>query len=98
MYDSPGVKRVAAWSTWFTVGLFLCLPVAIYAAVHTPIGSASVHEWLPSGQLERLKYDRFVNEFGQDQFLIVSWDDCSLSDTRLLRFKQEIEVQGVSTG
>ncbi len=98
MYDSPGVKRVAAWSTWFTVGLFLCLPVAIYAAVHTPIGSASVHEWLPSGQLERLKYDRFVNEFGQDQFLIVSWDDCSLSDTRLLRFKQEIEVQGVSNG
>ncbi len=90
MFDSPVAKSIDSLSKWFVVGLVLLLPIGIYSAIHTPIGSASVHEWLPGSQAERVAYDRFVEMFGQDQFLLVSWDGCSLEDERLTLFQSRI--------
>ncbi len=70
--------------------LLAIIPFGIWAVVHLPIGSASVHEWLPEGRPERQRYDEFTKLFGHDQFVIVSWDECKLGDGRLADFKKEL--------
>ena len=80
-------QKLDRWSQWVVV-LTLCLsPFLLYALLHLPIGSASVHQWLPDGLPEKDRYMRFQNNFGNDQFLIVSWQGCTLEDKRLDDFR-----------
>ena len=69
----------------------VCLsPFLIYGLVHLPIGSASVHQWLPDGMPEKDRYVRFQKNFGDDQFLIASWPDCDLDDPRLEQYRTKL--------
>ncbi len=71
----------------------LLLPWILYGVAHIPIGSASVHEWLPIGRPERDRYEKFLQDFGSDQFLLVSWDGCRLDDPRLRRFVEQCRIK-----
>ncbi len=91
MNSDETFRRTYFHSSWFTVLLVLSIPFAIYAAIHTPIGTASVHEWLPSDHAERKIYDRFVEQFGDDQFLMVTWEGCNAVDPRVERYQEAIK-------
>jgi len=69
--------------------LFL-LPWAIYGVLNLPVGAAALHKWLPTGKPERQRYERFLELFGNDQFLIVSWDDCRVTDPRVAQFRDRL--------
>jgi len=69
--------------------LFL-MPFLVYGVAHLPIGSASVHQWLPDGKPEKERYTRFQKNFGDDQFLIASWEGCSTNDPRLDEFQSRL--------
>ena len=50
-------------------------------------------------------YDQFEQTFGSDDFLVVTWDGCSIDDPRLPAFAQAIRnsdpqglIQNVTTG
>ena len=80
-------QKMDRWSRW-SVGLMLCLsPLLLNGLLHLPVGSASVHQWLPDNFPEKDRYTRFQSNFGNDQFLIISWQGCSLDDTRLADFQ-----------
>lgn len=68
----------------------IALPFCLWAVVHIPIGSAGVHEWLPEGRPERQRYESFIQQFGNDQIIIVSWNGCSVSDVRLDDFQSQL--------
>jgi uncharacterized protein len=59
------------------------MPLAIWAVFHIPIGTADAHQWLPSGRIERQRYDEFLKQFGSDQVLLASWDGATLDDPRV---------------
>jgi len=42
-----------------------------------------VVQWLPDGSPSRLVYNAFEEKFGSDDFLVVTWDDCTVDDPRL---------------
>lgn len=71
------------------VTLFLS-PFLLYSLAHLPIGSASVHQWLPDGMPEKDRYMRFQRNFGDDQYLIASWNGCKVEDPRLELFKNQL--------
>ena len=58
---------------------------------HLPMGSAGVHDWLPEGKPERIRYEKFVADFGNDQVVLISWDDCQLEDPRLTEFQTQLQ-------
>ena len=62
----------------------LCLPLIGYG-VHRTVKSNSndVRQWLPSGIAETQEYDWFVEQFGCDEMVVVSWPGCTLEDERL---------------
>lgn len=81
------------WSRRAVLGMLALMPIVLYGASQMRIGSASVHEWLPGGREERQRYERFLEEFGTDQFVLISWDGCKLDDPRLEQFQLQVEKQ-----
>lgn len=71
--------------------MLLLLPGVLYGAANISIGSSSVHKWLPDDREDRQRYDRFLQQFGTDQFVLISWEGCKLDDRRLGQFQEEVE-------
>lgn len=80
------LQKLSAFSGWALLIALLLLPLVIYAASQMKIGAADVHAWLPEGRPVRQRYEEFVREFGSDQFLVISWEDCRIDDPRLPAF------------
>lgn len=73
------------------ISFVLLIPLGLWAAFHLPMGSAGVHDWLPEGKPERIRYEKFVADFGNDQVVLISWDDCQLEDPRLVEFQKQLQ-------
>ena len=58
--------------------------------LNLPVGSSGVHEWLPEGRPERARYEAFVESFGNDQVVLISWDGCRVDDPRLAEFQLQL--------
>ena len=72
------------------VFLVACSPVVIYALYKVHSNTTDMQQWLPQGREEVRQYERFVEMFGVDDFVVVSWPDCTLSDPRLGRFSEAL--------
>ncbi len=59
------------------------LPFAAYWAARVEFGTAQVERWLPAEDPEAKVYQEFLELFGDDQILFVSWEGCTLTDPRL---------------
>ena len=59
------------------------LAVAAYFALQLRADSGDIHKWLPERTEQNKIYDRFVDLFGHDDELILSWPGCTLEDRRL---------------
>lgn len=67
------------------------LPFLIFQASQLKFGTAFVEAWLPGDDEAKTKYREFRDDFGDDQFLIVSWPDCKRHDPRLEAFSRRLE-------
>lgn len=74
------------------------IPFALNAIVNLPIGSAGVHEWLPSSRPEKKRYDVFQQQFGSDQSLLISWDGALEQDSRLQIFADKLRESTLRAG
>ncbi|MFO0013674.1 MAG: efflux RND transporter permease subunit [Planctomycetota bacterium] len=60
-----------------------CYPIIAWGARGAWLQNQNrVEDWLPSNFPETRSLEQFFNRFGSDEFLIVSWDGCTLSDPR----------------
>lgn len=59
------------------------LPCLSYWATQVRFGTPEVSAWLPGDDAARTTYRRFLEQFGDDQVLFISWLDCTLDDPRL---------------
>ena len=70
----------------------IVVPFAFWGTLSVQTESASVHQWLPKSRVQRQQYDRFVEVFGEDQFLLVSWDGLTLADPRCKSFIENLRA------
>ncbi len=75
--------------------LAICLPWGVWAVLNLPVGSSGVHEWLPEGRPERARYEAFVESFGNDQAVLISWDGCQVDDPRLVEYRDQLVVDSL---
>lgn len=70
----------------------LCLaPLVALGAVNAMRTNANdVRTWLPQGLPETIEYARFVRHFGSEEFVVVSWEGCTLDDPRLQRLADRL--------
>lgn len=66
------LRRLNVFSRLTLIVILAVLPLVMYGAWHVQTGNALAHEWLPRGRPERKAYDRFIENFGDDQFVLVT--------------------------
>ncbi len=77
-------------------GLSILLSCVLFCAVglsRFQSNTEDVVQWLPDNSPPRLLYNKFVEKFGSDDFLVVTWQDCSVSDPRLKHFCNRVTDQ-----
>lgn len=57
-----------------------------------------VEDWLPASFEETKQLFWFVERFGSDELLMVSWDGCNLQDTRLQRLSDQLRLPAMHQG
>ncbi len=77
------------------IAVVLALPGLLYFALHVESNTQDVHTWLPGGISQRADYDRFIDLFGNDDDLIISWDGCTTDDPRLDQFSAQLDERHV---
>jgi predicted RND superfamily exporter protein len=78
----------------------LMFPVTVWEAVLALQSNRNdVKEWLPESFQATRDYQEFQTHFGNETFVLVSWDGCTLSDTRLDRLVELLSpVAGATAG
>ena len=84
--DSVGIA-LAAFSILFCA----------YGFSRIKSNTEDVLQWLPDQSHARQDYNLFQSKFGADDFLIVTWDDCTIVDPRLPKFSTAV-VSGDTEG
>jgi predicted RND superfamily exporter protein len=57
-----------------------------------------VRDWLPEGYAETQDYRRFQAAFGNDEFIVISWEGCTLDDERVDRLSELLAPNGRGSG
>lgn len=79
------------------VAMFL-LPLVARGARHALLSNRNdVSQWLPAGYPETQAFKWFRQHFAEEQFVLVSWDGCTMDDPRLETFTKKIE-RGIKEG
>ena len=68
-----------------------CILFCLLGLLLGPSNTQDVLQWLPDGSIARQDYNEFDRKFGSDDFLIVTWNDCTIEDPRLQQFCQQLE-------
>ena len=89
------LQRIRFASSLLVAALAICMPWGVWAVLNLPVGSSGVHEWLPEGRPERARYEAFVESFGNDQVVLISWDGCQVDDPRLVEYRDQLVVDSL---
>jgi hypothetical protein len=84
---------------WWPILLLAAgIPPIAHGMLALEISTSGFAQWLPDSQAAKRDYDWFVDRFGRDDFLLVSWNNCTLDDERLVRLASALNAQGGSEG
>ncbi|MGD9853397.1 MAG: RND family transporter [Planctomycetaceae bacterium] len=81
---------------WSLVVAGLLLPVFIAAAIGIDMDAGRVTDWLPQGRPARTEYDRFVRQFGTDDYVILSWPGCTLDNPLVVKLAESLRAAAES--
>jgi uncharacterized protein len=73
--------------------MLVSAPFVIWGALSVSSNTADITQWLPDGNDEKQQYARFVETFGADNSVLVSWPGCTLEDERIDDFADRLEQQ-----
>ena len=74
-------------------GVILLLSGCIFCVIglsQFQSNTEDVVQWLPDNSPSRVVYNKFEEKFGSDDFLVVTWGDCTVDDLRLKYLCQRI--------
>ena len=81
MESSPLYVR---YSRFIVIAVLLLVPFLLFGAISAFLtNSNNVLDWLPESFNETRQLYQFVQKFGSDEILVVSWEGCTLEDQRL---------------
>ncbi|UUO06999.1 MMPL family transporter [Blastopirellula sp. J2-11] len=94
-YENASMRRktiVAVVLFQFLIGASIC----ILGILKIDTNIEDVMQWLPDHSDERDLYESLVSRFGVDDFLLVTWDDCTADDPRRQLVEDRLQRDDVS--
>lgn len=87
MRSTEGRDRI--WTVWLVLALAPLLMLGSWIALQQ--NANKVNDWLPKEYDATINYEWFREHFGNDEFVLVSWEGCTLEDTRLDRLAKVLK-------
>ena len=92
---APSQLPVAAFYCRYGVSLLVVaaalIPMIAWGGFRAIVSNSNdVRDWLPSKYRETQEYQWFTDHFGQQDFIVVSWPECTLQDQRLDEFARQL--------
>ena len=70
----------------------LLLPLTVWGAIKALQSTTNeARDWLPRHYPETVEYEWFSRHFGSDDFVLVTWEGCTLEDPRLAQLTAAVE-------
>ncbi len=95
-------------SRWDQIGIgfiLACIAFCAFGIARMESNTEDVLQWLPDQSNAREDFDFFQEQFGSDDFLVVTWEGCRLGDPRLSSFANALRdadpeglIHSVTTG
>ena len=70
--------------------LLLSLLLCVFGLSKFQSNTEDVLQWLPDNSPTRQQYNEFEGKFGSDDFLLVTWEGCTIDDPRLKQFCENL--------
>lgn len=70
--------------------IFASIIFSVFGLSQIQSNTEDVLQWLPDHSLARQDYDFFTARFGSDDFVTISWSDCTIDDPRLASLTTQI--------
>lgn len=83
VWNEADLKRLDQIGLLFVA---FCIAFCVFGLSRIQSNTEDVLQWLPDESEARQKYDFFQQRFGSDDFMIVTWRDCTVDDIRLRQF------------
>ena len=61
----------------------MAIPLLVWLAVHAQTNSDDVNNWIDRTSQQFAKYETYITNFGSDDEIIITWDDCVITDPRV---------------
>jgi len=96
MSERPSL--IASWRWAIVLAFSALFPLLAWGAWRAQLSNNnSIEQWLPSSFDASQDYQRFLEHFGTDEFVLVSWQGCTIDDARLPRFAEAIRRHAVNS-
>lgn len=83
---------LAKWSTTILcVTLFLAPLVVMGSIKSLRVSATDIRQWLPTDFEEAVTYDKFLNRFGIDEMVVLSWEDCKIGNPEVGQLRKAFE-------
>lgn len=87
---SPKPKRTGFGNLIPVAVLSAGLAFFVFGVVKLKLDNEDVLRWLPDRSAARDDYEHFQRVFGADDFVVVSWEQCTVDDPRLTAFVERL--------
>ena len=84
------LTRLSKFDVFGVALLILSSVFCVFGLSKFQSNTEDVVQWLPDNSPARDVYDQFEAKFGSDDFLLVTWDGCTIDDPRLLQLCEKI--------
>ncbi|MCP4774615.1 MAG: MMPL family transporter, partial [Planctomycetaceae bacterium] len=83
---------LAKWSTTILcVTLFLAPLVVMGSIKSLRVSATDIRQWLPTDFKEAVTYDKFLDRFGIDEMVVLSWEDCKLGNPEVTQLRKAFQ-------
>ena len=91
--DSDGHKTfLEKWATLILCITLFAMPVILIGTVRSlKVYQSDFRQWLPDGFEESQTYDSFLERFGIDEMLAISWEDCTIDNPQVRTLQEALE-------
>ena len=90
-YPDGRKSFLAKWTTTILCLTLFAVPFVLIGAKESlKVYASDIRQWLPKEFEEGKVYDEFLNRFGVDEMLVVSWEDCHLKNPQVINFQNKL--------
>ncbi|MEL7497382.1 MAG: MMPL family transporter [Planctomycetota bacterium] len=86
----PSANRLQIWDRLGVLFLLAMTALSVFGLMRIKTNTEDVLQWLPDQSQSRTEYDFFKRNFDSDDFVILTWPDCTTEDQRLRDFASKV--------